>query len=69
MKIDKERHPAAAKVYTDYRALFPDTVEGAMTKELLLRHQAAKMQARTSCLLFAVRKKVPAVTGAAACSR
>lgn len=37
MKINQENRPAAAKVYTDYCKPFLDTVEGALTKELLIR--------------------------------
>lgn len=36
MKINNEERPAAAKVYSDYRQPFLDTIEGAMTKELLI---------------------------------
>lgn len=39
MKIDNENRPAAAKVYTDYRQPFLDTIEGALTKELLIRNE------------------------------
>jgi hypothetical protein len=39
MTIDQENRPAAAKVYTDYRQPFLDTIEGAMTKELLIRDE------------------------------
>ncbi len=39
MKIDAENRPAAAKVYTDYRAPFLDTIEGALTKDLLVRDE------------------------------
>ena len=37
MKIDGKNRPAAAKVYTDYRKPFLDTIEGALTKDLLIR--------------------------------
>ena len=37
MKIDEANRPAAAKVYTDYRGPFLDTIEGALTKDLLIR--------------------------------
>lgn len=37
MKISGANRPAAAKVYTDYRQPFLDTIEGAMTKNLLVR--------------------------------
>lgn len=37
MKIDAENRPAAAKVYNDYRQPFLDTIEGALTKDLLIR--------------------------------
>ncbi len=39
MTIKPENRPAAAKVYTDYRQPFLDTVEGALTKELLIRDE------------------------------
>ena len=39
MQIDNTNRPAAAKVYTDYRAPFLDTIEGALTKELLIRDE------------------------------
>lgn len=39
MKIDADNRPAAAKVYTDYRQPFLDTIEGAMTKNLLVRDE------------------------------
>ena len=37
MTIDPENRPAAAKVYADYRQPFLDRIEGALTKELLVR--------------------------------
>ncbi|MGN0073269.1 MAG: hypothetical protein ACI36W_05680 [Coriobacteriales bacterium] len=37
--IDPEKRPAAAEVYTTYRQPFLDTVEGALTKELLIRDE------------------------------
>ena len=37
MKISSANRPAAAKVYTDYREPFLKTIEGALTKELLVR--------------------------------
>ena len=39
MTIDPENRPAAAKVYNDYRQPFLDTVEGAFTKECLIRDE------------------------------
>lgn len=39
MKISNENRPAAAKVYTDYRKPFLDTIEGALTKDLLIRDE------------------------------
>lgn len=39
MTIPDENRPAAAKVYTDYRQPFLDTIAGALTKELLIRDQ------------------------------
>ena len=39
MKIDEADRPAAAKVYNDYRQPFLDTIEGALTKDLLLRDE------------------------------
>lgn len=37
MEIDIANRLAAAKVYTDYRKPFLDTIKGALTKELLIR--------------------------------
>lgn len=37
MKISSANRPAAAKVYTDYREPFLKKIEGALTKELLVR--------------------------------
>lgn len=39
MKISNDNHPAAAKVYTDYRQPFLDTIKGALTKDLLIRDE------------------------------
>ena len=39
MTINPENRSAAARVYSDYRQPFLDTVEGALTKELLIREQ------------------------------
>ncbi len=39
MKIDEANRPAAAKVYTDYRGPFLNTIEGALTKDLLIRDE------------------------------
>lgn len=39
MKIKNENRGAAAKVYTDYRKPFLDTIEGALTKDLLIRDE------------------------------
>lgn len=39
MVIDNEKRPAAAKIYTDYRQLFLDTIKGAVSKELLIRDE------------------------------
>lgn len=39
MTIDEKNRPAAAGVYTKYRAPFLDTIEGALTKELLVRDE------------------------------
>lgn len=39
MTINPENRPATAKVYTDYRQPFLDTIEGALTKELLIRDE------------------------------
>lgn len=39
MKIDDANRAAAAKVYTDYRKSFLDTIDGALTKELLIRNE------------------------------
>lgn len=39
MKIDGANRPAAVKVYNDYRQLFLNTIEGALTKNLLVRDE------------------------------
>ena len=39
MKISNANRPAAAKVYNDYRKPFLDTIEGALTKDLLIRDE------------------------------
>lgn len=39
MMISNANRPAAAKVYTDYRQPFLDQINGAMTKELLVRDE------------------------------
>lgn len=39
MKSDEANRPAAAKVYIDYRQPFLDTIEGALTKDLLIRDE------------------------------
>lgn len=39
MKIDGANRPAAAKIYGDYRQPFLDTIEGALTKNLLVRDE------------------------------
>ena len=39
MKIEEKSRPAAAKVYTDYRGPFLEKIEGAITKDLLIREE------------------------------
>lgn len=39
MKIKESDHESAAKVYFDYRKPFLGTIEGAMTKDLLVRDE------------------------------
>lgn len=39
MTVNPENRAAAAKVYTDYRAPFLENIEGALTKELLVRDE------------------------------
>lgn len=39
MKISNDNRPAAAKVYTDYRQPFLETIKGALTKDLLIRDE------------------------------
>lgn len=39
MKIDNNNRQAASKVYTDYRGPFLVTIEGALTKDLLIRDE------------------------------
>ena len=56
MKISNDNRPAAAKVYTDYRQPFLDTIKGALTKDLLIRlhgfDSAENAQAYLSSELF-----------------
>ena len=37
--INEDKRPAAAKVYNDYRQPFLDNIDGALTKELLIRDE------------------------------
>lgn len=39
MKIDNNNRKAAAKVYSDYRKPFLETIDGALTKDLLIRDE------------------------------
>lgn len=39
MKIENEKRAQAAKVYEDYREPFLTTIQGALTKDLLLREE------------------------------
>lgn len=39
MKIDAENRPAAAKIYTAFREPFLSTIDGALSKELLIRDE------------------------------
>ena len=39
MKIDNDKRPAAAKVYSDYRTPFLKEIKGALTKDLLIREE------------------------------
>lgn len=39
MKIETANRSAAANIYTDYREPFLKTIEGAMTKDLLIRDE------------------------------
>lgn len=39
MVISEENRAKAAKVYTDYRGPFLETIEGALTKDLLVRDE------------------------------
>lgn len=39
MVIDNANRPAAAKVYSDYRKPFLDTIKGAVSKDLLIRDE------------------------------
>ncbi|NLY44451.1 MAG: hypothetical protein GX053_00420 [Tissierella sp.] len=39
MKIDNANRPDAANVYTKYRQPFLDEIDGALTKELLIRDE------------------------------
>lgn len=37
MTINESNRPAVAKIYSDYRKPFLDTIEGALIKDLLIR--------------------------------
>lgn len=39
MTINNDKRPAAAKIYTDYRGPFLETIQGAVTKALLVREE------------------------------
>lgn len=39
MVINENNHPAAAKVYNDYRGPFLKEIKGALTKQLLVREE------------------------------
>ncbi len=39
MKIHNNNRQAAAKIYTDYRKPFQETIAGALTKDLLIRDE------------------------------
>jgi hypothetical protein len=39
MKISKANRAAAAKIYSDYRTPFLDSILGALTKDLLIRDE------------------------------
>ena len=39
MKINEKNRPAAAKIYTDYKAPFLNEIKGALTKDLLIRDE------------------------------
>lgn len=39
MKIDNNNRKAAAKIYTDYRKPFLETIDGSLTKDLLIREE------------------------------
>lgn len=39
MKISSNNRQAAGKVYADYRDPFLETIEGALTKDLLIRDE------------------------------
>jgi hypothetical protein len=39
MKIEEANRAAAAKVYTEYRGPFLATIEGALSKDLLIRNE------------------------------
>ncbi|MDL2225502.1 hypothetical protein LJC20_04820 [Eubacteriales bacterium OttesenSCG-928-M02] len=39
MVIDADKRPAAAKVYSDFRQPFLNQIEGALTKDLLIRDE------------------------------
>jgi hypothetical protein len=39
MKIEKDNRAVASKVYVNYRGPFLETIEGAITKDLLIRNE------------------------------
>lgn len=39
MKIDEDNRPDAAEVYSKYREPFLETIEGALSKDLLIRDE------------------------------
>lgn len=50
MIISNANRPAAAKVYTDYRQPFLDQINGAVTKELLVRDEDVQVLHGFNCV-------------------
>lgn len=50
MEIDEANRPAAAKVYSDYRQPFLDTIKGALTKNLLIRQEDVQVLHGFDCV-------------------
>lgn len=63
MKIKESDRQSAAKVYFDYRQPFLDTIEGALTKALLVRDRTCK------CFMASTTRSMLPPTLSQRCSR